>query len=320
MADQVAITPGAGVSISTDDAGAAGQVQRIKLTYSADGDATHIGADGNGLDADVTRIAGKAPAYTEGETDASIDGVPMLWEDTSDTLRSVSAAKPLPVNIISGASSGTQYDEGATDASITGTAMLWEDTSDTLRSVSAAKPLPVNIVTGATSGVQYTQGDTDATITGTAMLWEDAADTLTPVNSSKPLPVTAPAASRATHSISVAQQTDALMSNLTALTPKFFSATVTASSTDTSLVAAVAAKKIRVLALSVQCGSTATTSTFESDEAPDVRKHIVPAGANGGQILPYNPLGWFETASGSALLVTTGSGSSTEITGVYVEV
>lgn len=35
--------------------------------------------------------------YTEGDTDASITGQAMLWEDTSDTLRAVSAAKPLPV-------------------------------------------------------------------------------------------------------------------------------------------------------------------------------------------------------------------------------
>src|SRR5512139_2489230 len=104
MADTVQITPGSGVAISTDDAGADGQVQRVKLAYSADGNATHIPADANGLDADVTRIAGKTPVYSEGETDASIDGVPMLWEDTSDTLRPISAAKPLPVNIISGSS------------------------------------------------------------------------------------------------------------------------------------------------------------------------------------------------------------------------
>jgi len=36
--------------------------------------------------------------YTEGDTDASINGVAMMWEDTSDTLRAVSAAKPLPVS------------------------------------------------------------------------------------------------------------------------------------------------------------------------------------------------------------------------------
>lgn len=35
--------------------------------------------------------------YTEGATDSTITGQAMLWEDTSDTLRAVSAAKPLPV-------------------------------------------------------------------------------------------------------------------------------------------------------------------------------------------------------------------------------
>lgn len=318
MADNVAITPGSGVSVSTDDAGAAGQVQRVKLTYSADGDATHIPADANGLDSDVTRIAGKTPAYTEGDTDASIDGVPILWEDTSDTLRPASAAKPLPVNIISGSSAGTEYTEGNTDSTITGTAILWEDTADTLRAASAAKPLPVNIITGSSSGTQYTEADVDTTITGTAVMWEDTGDTLRSVSTSKPLPVQAPAASRSSHSIAVAVQTDAVMNSLTALTPKFFTETVVASDTDEELVAAVVSKKLRVLALAVQCAGTATTITFESSTT--TRKHRIPAGANGGQILPFNPVGWFETASGESLTVTLSAGSDADISGVYVEV
>ncbi len=35
--------------------------------------------------------------YTEADTDASITGTAVMWEDGSDTLRAVSAAKPLPV-------------------------------------------------------------------------------------------------------------------------------------------------------------------------------------------------------------------------------
>lgn len=35
--------------------------------------------------------------YTEAATDSTIAGIPILWEDASDTLRAVSAAKPLPV-------------------------------------------------------------------------------------------------------------------------------------------------------------------------------------------------------------------------------
>jgi hypothetical protein len=57
MADGVAITPGSGVTIATDDAGAAGQVQILKLAISADGSAVFIPADAaNGLDVDVTRL------------------------------------------------------------------------------------------------------------------------------------------------------------------------------------------------------------------------------------------------------------------------
>jgi hypothetical protein len=36
--------------------------------------------------------------YTEGDIDATITGTALLWEDTADTLRAVSAAKPLPVD------------------------------------------------------------------------------------------------------------------------------------------------------------------------------------------------------------------------------
>lgn len=140
----------------------------------------------------------------------------------------------------------------------------------------------------------------------------------TDVSSASPLPVTAPAATRTTHSISVGLETDALMSSLTTLTPKFFTQSVTASSTDVSVVAAVGGKKLRVVALVVQCGATATDVTFESSTT--TRKHKVLAGANGGQVLDFNPVGWFETATGESLTITTSSGSTTEISGVYVEV
>lgn len=44
---------------------------------------------------------GGGTQYTEGDTDASITGIAMMWEDTSDTLRAVSAAKPLPISVAS---------------------------------------------------------------------------------------------------------------------------------------------------------------------------------------------------------------------------
>lgn len=51
MADNVLVDNGSGTdyTVSTDDAGASGQVQRVKLAYSADGSATHVQADVDGV-------------------------------------------------------------------------------------------------------------------------------------------------------------------------------------------------------------------------------------------------------------------------------
>ena len=165
-----------------------------------------------------------------------------------------------------------------------------------------------NIATDDIGGVQYQRTKLSWGIDGAAV---DASAT-------DPLPVTAPAATRGTHSIAVAHQSDAVMVNLAASTPKFFSETVVASDTDEELVAAVVGKKLRVLALVAQCAGTATDMTFESSTT--TRKHKIPAGANGGQVLPFNPVGWFETTISESLTVTTGTGSSCEISGVYIEV
>ena len=127
-----------------------------------------------------------------------------------------------------------------------------------------------------------------------------------------------PGSSRTTDSVGAAHQTGVIMSGLTELTPKFFSESVTASDTDEELVAAVTSKKLRVIALVAHCAATATDMTFESGGS--TRIHKIPAGANGGQVLPFNPSGWFETTAGSSLTVTTGTGSTCEISGVYVEV
>lgn len=54
---------------------------------------------------------GGGTQYTEGDVDTSITGTAVLWEDTGNTLSTISSSKPLPVNIVAGASSGTEYTE-----------------------------------------------------------------------------------------------------------------------------------------------------------------------------------------------------------------
>lgn len=114
---------------------------------------------------------GGGTEYTEGDTDATITGGVIMWEDTSDTIVATSAAKPLPVNIISGSSSGTEYTEGDTDATITGTAIMWEDAGDTLKPVSASSPLPVDLK-ASTGSVTVDDGGGSITVDGTVSVTE----------------------------------------------------------------------------------------------------------------------------------------------------
>lgn len=53
-----------------------------------------VDASGN----QITSFGG-GTQYTEGDIDATITGTAMLWEDASNTLRAVSAVKPLPIDI-----------------------------------------------------------------------------------------------------------------------------------------------------------------------------------------------------------------------------
>jgi hypothetical protein len=98
-------------------------------------------------------------------------------------------------------------------------------------------------------------------------------------------------------------------------------ANVAASQTDSSLVAAVSGKIIEVLAVLGVAGGTATNLTFNSKGA-GAGTAISPAlanGANGGEVAPFNIAGWFETAIGEALTVTTGAGATTGIIVIYIE-
>ena len=98
---------------------------------------------------------------------------------------------------------------------------------------------------------------------------------------------------------------------------KYAFANIAASSTASSVVAAVAGKKIRVVALAFVCGATATNATFNS--ASSAISCLFANAANGGAILGENPLGWFETVRGEALTLTTGTGATTGVQVVYVE-
>ena len=69
---------------------------------------------------------------------------------------------------------------------------------------------------------------------------------------------------------------------------------------DNTLVAAVTAKRIRVLSAFIIC-TTAGDVRFESGASGTALTGQMPVAANGGFVLPYTPAGWFQTASATLL-------------------
>ena len=122
--------------------------------------------------------------------------------------------------------------------------------------------------------------------------------------------------------VSASNETSTVYNGTTALTPRFAFANIAASTTDGNIVTTVAGKKIRVLQILAVAGATATNLTFNSKPAGagTAISPLMANGVNGGEVLPYSPVGWFETVSGEGLTVTTESGATTGILVCYVEV
>lgn len=77
-------------------------------------------------------------------------------------------------------------------------------------------------------------------------------------------------------------------------------AIISASSSNNTLVAAVAGKKIRVLSLALMAAGAVNAKLQSAAGGTDITGLFYPA-ANGGFVLPYNEGGWCETVAGELL-------------------
>lgn len=85
----------------------------------------------------------------------------------------------------------------------------------------------------------------------------------------------------------------------TVVTPKYAAIALSASG-NTTLVAAVTSKKLRVVALSMVAAGTVNIK-FQTGTGGTDLTGLFYLVANSGAVLPFNPAGWFETASGVLL-------------------
>jgi len=104
--------------------------------------------------------------------------------------------------------------------------------------------------------------------------------------------------------------------------PKF-AAIAAATSGNNTLVGLVSGKKIRVLALFILAGA-AGNIYFESTAGGTVifggSTNKIQLAANGGFVLPFNPVGWFETVVGELLNMNASSTGPFSGGLVYVEI
>lgn len=116
-----------------------------------------------------------------------------------------------------------------------------------------------------------------------------------------------------------AQTTSAIYKNdATPLLPKF-AAIDAATSGDNTLVAAVTDKKIRVLSLVLVSAGT-VTARFESGAGGTALTGQMTLAVNTGFVLPFNPLGWFETTAGALLNLELSGAVSVDGSLSYIEI
>lgn len=118
--------------------------------------------------------------------------------------------------------------------------------------------------------------------------------------------------------VSSSSETSTIYNGTTALTPKYAAIDV-ASSGNNTIVAAVTSKKIRVHQVFLNVAADVTVR-WESgaDGTALTGQNQVKAGS--GYILPYSPVGWFETASGVLLNLELSGAVSVDGVLTYTEV
>lgn len=351
MADNVTVANGAldPFVVNADEAADGSLVQNVKLSVSADGDATRVPADiGNGLLVNVSKIVpgtgstnlGKsedAPA-TSGDT-----GVPILVVRRTAASAAVSAdgdyamlncddSGNLRVAVTGGGGGSQQFAEDAVAGNgDLGTLMLVvrKDVAGTTVSASgdyAALQVDANGYL-RTTGLSDLYGPSEYTV-----------DDVLPVNPVGPLVLTR---KRTTLTVTTPADDDAqglrsddygalwTVENV-ANHPygdkpvKRAFLNVASGQTDAVLVAAVAAKKIRVLQVALMAGTAATDVTFNSKPA-GAHATISPlfsVDAHGGFVMPFSLGGWIETANvNEGLTVTTSaSGQPVGVLVAYAEI
>jgi hypothetical protein len=169
-------------------------------------------------------------------------------------------------------------------------------------SLNAAR---VAVVGGSAAGTEYTEGDTDTSPTGPVVMWEGASGSIKSTNDTDRLPVAAVIVNGRVSVDGVLYDVKQAGINATA-------------SGDTTVVAIVASRKIRVLGLTFSC-SAAVSVAWKS--AATTLVQAMSFAANGGMEVDRGGYGyWTQTAVGEALIINLSDAVNVRGSVTYCEV
>jgi hypothetical protein len=333
LADNIAVTPGTGATVATDDVGGI-QYQRIKVAFGADGAATDVNT-GTGFPVTVQNASLAVTGTFFQATQPVSDASGSLTVDAP-------VGTPVAVRLSDGASfignlqvNNTQIG-GVTMAvnnGVVGTGVQRVTiASDSTGQINAIQSGTWSVQPGNTANttpwLQKISDGTNAAAIKAASTAPVATDpalvvSISPnsvnANGQATMANSAPVAIASNQSqLPVGLGTDTIYNGATALTPKF--ATIAASSSgNNTLIAAVTSKKIRVLSLSLMSNGT-VNAKFQSGAGGTDLTGLYYTAANTGFVLPFNPVGHFETASNTLLNLNLSAGIAVGGQITYVEV
>jgi hypothetical protein len=354
MADNINVTPGTGASVAADEIAGALH-QRVKITVGADGvndgdvssanpmpvaGTVDLGATDNAvLDAIAASVASadsKAPALGQALAAASVPVVLPAAQITTLTpppaiTGYATSAKQDAEAVLIGAVNETAP---ATDTANSGLNGRLQRIAQRITSLIALIPTALTAGGNFKTAVQEAlpAGDNNignvdlasAIPAGTNNIGD--VDVLTlpalPAGDNNignvDLASAIPAGTNLIGKVSASDETSTVYNGTTALTPKF-AVIDHATSGNNTIVAAVADKKIRVLSAFIVAAG-AVTARFESGADGTALTGQMSLAANSGFVLPYNPLGWFETAASALLNLELGGAVSVDGSITYIEV
>lgn len=293
MADNIDVSPGTGKTIAADEI--AGVLhQRVKISQGVDGSATDVSAS-DPLNVTLANTGANATAI-------KVDGS--------------AVTQPVSGTVTANAGTGSFTVAQATATNLKTQAEAYQGGS----AVASGNPLEVNLrsstVSVATSTKQSDGSQKTQVVDGSGNVIGATSNALDVNIKSNAAAI--PAGTNLIGQTSASLETSTIYNGTTALTPKF--AVISASSSgNNTIVTAVTGKKIRVLAVQVNA-TAAVNLKWQSGASGTDLTGLNYATANGGYVLPFSPVGWFETASNTLLNLNLSAANAVGGSITYVEV